>query len=67
MFKIDSSRVWDLLAERKLTLHEFAREAGINAVTARKTLSYGEANLKVVSKLAAFFGVGGSSLILKAD
>lgn len=67
MFKIDSSRVWDLLAERKLTLQEFAREAGINAVTARKILSCGKVNTKIVAKLAAFFGVGGSSLILKAD
>lgn len=66
MFKVDAGRIRQLTAERGLTITELATQAGLNGLTARKLLSDGyEASLKIVGKLAKFFGVDFNDLILK--
>lgn len=68
MFKVDAGKIRTLVTERGLSLVEFATQAGLNGLTARKVLTDGSAvNLKIIGTLAKFFGVGGNELILKAD
>ena len=66
MFSLDVARIRTMLFERNLSLAEFARQARINQVTARKVVTDGTtATAKVINSLAKFFGVDGNALILK--
>ena len=66
MFQIDSSRVRSEIFKRGLSTSEFARQAGLNEMTARKLLRDGsEVQPKIIGKLSNFFGIRGEDLILK--
>lgn len=66
MFQINSKRVRDLLSQNGLSLREFSEKSGLNiATTCKLVRDDGRATLKVVGKIARFFGVDTDELILK--
>ena len=66
MFEINAAAVRERIAESGLTLTEFAKGAGINALTAqRATVDGRKLLLKVIGKIAKFFGVTCEDLIAK--
>ena len=65
MFKVNAECVRGLVVERGLSLRDFARQAGLNEITARRALTDDtKLSLAVFGALAKFFGVGADELIL---
>lgn len=68
MFKVNASRVRQLMFANKLTISTMAKAAQINAITARRAIADGAtATGKTVGALANLFGVDGNELILRKD
>lgn len=68
MFRINASRIRQLMFERKLTVTGFAKATNLNPFTARKIVKDGvTATGKVVGVIAEFFGVDGNELILREE
>lgn len=68
MFKVNTSRIRELMFERGLSISEFAKAAKINPITAAKVLRDGTTvNGKTIVALAKFFGVNGNELIAKEE
>ena len=66
MFVVDSAKVQEMLFKHELPTKTFARRAQINAGTALKMIRGGaRVNGKTLGKVANFFGVKGSDLLLK--
>ena len=67
MFKVNAKFVRDCLFQRGLSLREFSKAAGLNALTAGKIVRDGATvTAKTIGVLARFFNVDGDSLILKS-
>lgn len=65
MFEVNAQRVRDLVVERGLSLRGFAQAAGLNELTARKSLTDGtKLTLATIGGLAKYFGVGADELIV---
>ena len=66
MFNLNVQMIRRLFFARGLTVREFARQAGINPLTASKVLRPGATvTIRTLGKLAQYFGVDGNELILK--
>ncbi len=66
MFKVNASRIRELLFERGLGISELARQAQLNAITTARVIKDGATVMpKTIATLAKFFGVNGNELILK--
>lgn len=65
MFRINASRIRQLMFERKLSVTGLAKATNLNPFTARKIVTDGvTATGKVVGVIAEFFGVDGNEIIL---
>ncbi len=65
MFKVNSSKILTLIAERGLTIRSFAVTCGITTTTAKKIISGDQPiSLKVLSAISNFFNTDPNTLIL---
>lgn len=68
MFKLNAKFVRAEIFRRSLSLKEFASQAGLNEITARKLTRDGAtATAKTIGTLAKFFNVDGNELILRKE
>lgn len=64
MFRINASRIRQLMFERELNISALAKAARLNGFTARKIVHDGaRVNGATVGRLAKFFGVNGEDLL----
>lgn len=65
MFKLNTKLVRQEILRRGLSTIEFAQQAGLNHLTARKIIEGREAvQLKTLSRLAAFLGIDDASKLI---
>ena len=66
MFRLNASRIRQLMFERELNISALAKAAKLNGFTARKIVTDGaRVNGATVGRLAKFFGVNGEDLLEK--
>lgn len=66
MFRLNATLIRKLLLERKLSIRQLAKQAGLNEFTARKVIDDGSTvTMRTLATLAEFFHVDGELLILK--
>mgnify|MGYP002627012598 CR=1 FL=1 len=68
MFQVNASRIRQLLIQRRLSLRQFALQAGLNQITAAKCIKDGATvAITTIAAIAEFFGTSGDELILRKD